>query len=103
MSGCVVLSALSVLAPLATSRNTFLQPALVSWRTCASTLWLSVDTLAYPYLIASILHRNYASKTSFLSALVMGIILEIYMEQAVPHPRLAIGSPECGGANGRKV
>ena len=28
----------SVLAPLAVSRNTFLHPALVSWRTCASTL-----------------------------------------------------------------
>jgi hypothetical protein len=38
----------SVLAPLATSRNTFLHPALVSWRTCASTLWPSVDTRAYP-------------------------------------------------------
>jgi len=36
----------SVLAPLATSRNTFLHPALVSWRTCASTLWPSVDTRA---------------------------------------------------------
>jgi hypothetical protein len=36
----------SVLAPLATSRNTFLHPALVSWRTCASTLGPSVDTLA---------------------------------------------------------
>src|SRR6202022_3850278 len=37
----------SVFAPLATSRNTFLHPALVSWRTWASTLWPSVDTLAY--------------------------------------------------------
>ncbi len=36
----------SVLAPLATSRNTFLHPALVSWRTWASTLWPSVDTRA---------------------------------------------------------
>jgi hypothetical protein len=36
----------SVFAPLATSRTTFLHPALVSWRTCASTLWPSVDTLA---------------------------------------------------------
>jgi NAD(P)-dependent dehydrogenase (short-subunit alcohol dehydrogenase family) len=36
----------SVLAPLATPRNTFLHPALVSWRTCASTLWPSVDTCA---------------------------------------------------------
>src|SRR6202040_717597 len=36
----------SVFAPLATSRNTFLHPALVSWRTWASTLWPSVDTLA---------------------------------------------------------
>ena len=30
--------ALSVLAPLAGSRNTLLHPDLVSWRTCASTL-----------------------------------------------------------------
>ena len=27
----------SVLAPLAVSRNTFLHPALVSWRTCAAS------------------------------------------------------------------
>ena len=36
----------SVLAPLATSRNTFEHPALASWRTCASTLCPSVETLA---------------------------------------------------------
>src|SRR3954462_7527494 len=41
----------SILAPLAVSRNTFLQPALVSWRTCASTLWPSVETRAYPYFM----------------------------------------------------
>jgi hypothetical protein len=29
-----------------TSRNTLLHPAFVSWRTCASTLWPSVDTRA---------------------------------------------------------
>src|SRR5258708_21804153 len=37
----------SVLAPDATSRNTFLHPALVSWRTCASTLWPSVAIPAH--------------------------------------------------------
>src|SRR3954454_16867036 len=36
----------SVLAPLATSRNTFSAPAAVRAVTCASTLWPSVDTLA---------------------------------------------------------
>src|SRR6202008_4260389 len=44
----------SVLAPLTcTSRKTFLHPALVSCRVCASTLSLLPpgDTLAYPYFM----------------------------------------------------
>ena len=35
-----------VLAPLATSRNTFPAPAAFSAATCAATLWPSVETLA---------------------------------------------------------
>jgi hypothetical protein len=42
----------SVLAPLATSRNTFPAPAAFKAATCAATFWPSVDTRAYPYLIA---------------------------------------------------
>jgi hypothetical protein len=38
----------SVSAPLAIPRNTFLHPARVNWRTCASTLCPPVDTLEYP-------------------------------------------------------
>jgi hypothetical protein len=36
----------SILAPLATSRNTFPAPAARSWRTCAASLCPSVDTRA---------------------------------------------------------
>jgi hypothetical protein len=36
------------LRPAATSRNIFSHPASASWRTCAATLWPSVETLAYP-------------------------------------------------------
>jgi len=55
----------SVFAPLATSRNTFLRPAPVSWRTGAVTLCPSVDTPAQPYFTRGIMLATYAKRRPF--------------------------------------
>ena len=57
------------LAPLATSRYTASQPAAFNWRTWASTLWPSVDNLAYPYFMGINMHQTYATKKLNLSKL----------------------------------
>ena len=59
--------------------------ALVSWRTCASTLWPSVETLAYPNFMlliwTSLTHR----KSSLFS---MGLFVPFILIYALDHIQL---------------